>query len=134
VPGVTEIQAGGGVFGDILYESWGVSHPFALTVLSTVTSRPTSTRIIVDAGRKTMSTDGAMPRPIGGHGAESVRFSAEHGKIELRVPSSTPKVGDKLEWVVGYGDTTVCLHDEMVGIRGGKVEVVWPVAGRGKLT
>jgi hypothetical protein len=25
------------------------------------------------------------------------------------------------------------LHDEVVGVRDGKVEVVWPVAGRGKV-
>jgi hypothetical protein len=34
---------------------------------------------------------------------------------------------------VGYSDTTVNLHDELVGIRGGKVEVVWSILGRGKL-
>jgi D-threonine aldolase len=25
------------------------------------------------------------------------------------------------------------LHDELVGFRGDKVEVIWPVAGRGKV-
>jgi D-serine deaminase-like pyridoxal phosphate-dependent protein len=134
LPGVTEIQAGGGIFGDILYERCGVDHPFALTVLSTVTSRPTPTRIVVDAGRKSMSTDAALPRPLGLPPVEAVRFSAEHGKIELSEPSVAPRIGETVEWVVGYGDTTVCLHDEMLGVRGGIVEAVWPVAGRGKLT
>ena len=41
--------------------------------------------------------------------------------------------GDKLEFVVGYTDTTLNLHDELVGIRKGKVEVVWSILGRGKL-
>jgi hypothetical protein len=36
--------------------------------------------------------------------------------------------------LVGYSDTTVCLHDQLVGTRGDCVEVVWPVLGRGKLT
>jgi D-serine deaminase-like pyridoxal phosphate-dependent protein len=134
IPGVTEIQAGGGIFGDVLYESRGVPHPFGLTVLSTVTSRPMPTRIIVDAGRKAMSVDVALPRPKGLRGVESVSLSAEHGRIELREPNHDLKVGDKLEWIVGYGDTTVCLHDEMIGVRDGQVEVVWPVLGRGKLT
>jgi D-serine deaminase-like pyridoxal phosphate-dependent protein len=134
VPGVTEIQAGGGVFGDVLYESWGVAHPFALSVLSTVTSRPTPTRVVVDAGRKTMSADLAVPRPIGLAEVASVRLSAEHGKVELREGSHEPRIGDKIEWIVGYGDTTVCLHDEMVGIRKGYVESVWPISGRGKLS
>ena len=42
-------------------------------------------------------------------------------------------VGDKQEFVVGYSDTTVNLHDELVGTRNGKVEVVWSILGRGKL-
>jgi hypothetical protein len=25
------------------------------------------------------------------------------------------------------------LHDELVGVRGDRVEVIWPVAGRGKV-
>jgi D-serine deaminase-like pyridoxal phosphate-dependent protein len=134
LPGVTEIQAGGGVFGDVLYESWGVKHELALTVLSTVTSRPTPKRIIVDAGRKAMSVDVGTPRPRNLEGVELVKFSAEHGKIELRDPNDRPRVGEKVEWVVGYGDTTVFLHDEMIGVRKEQVECVWPILGRGKLT
>ncbi len=134
LPGITEVQAGGGVFGDVLYESRGVHHPFGLTVLTTVTSRPTPTRIIVDAGRKAMSVDVALPRPKGLAAVDSVSLSAEHGRIELREPNLDLRVGDKVEWIVGYGDTTVCLHDELVGVRGERVEVVWPVAARGKLT
>jgi D-serine deaminase-like pyridoxal phosphate-dependent protein len=134
LPGVTEIQAGGGIFGDVLYESWGVNHELALTVLSTVTSRPTAKRIIVDAGRKAMSADIATPRPRNVEGVEVVKFSAEHGTIELREPNARPNVGEKIEWTVGYGDTTVFLHDEMIGVRKGRVECVWPILGRGKLT
>jgi D-serine deaminase-like pyridoxal phosphate-dependent protein len=134
IRGVTEIQAGGGIFGDVLYRSRGVDHPFGLTVLSTVTSRPTPTRIIVDAGRKAMSVDVAMPHPKSLTGVNSVSLSAEHGRIELSEPNDSVRVGDRLEWVVGYGDTTVCLHDEMVGVRDNVVETVWPILGRGKLT
>lgn len=133
IPGITEVQAGGGILNDLHYASRGVGHPFALTVLSTVTSRPTPTRIIVDAGRKSMSDGAAMPMPKDMNDLELVRLSAEHGKIEMQNPSGKPMIGDKLEWIVGYGDTTVCLHDEMVGIRSGNVEVVWPVLARGKV-
>ena len=134
VPGVTEIQAGGIIFNDMRYASLGVDREFALTVLSTVVSRPTPTRIITDAGRKTLSVDVALPAPKGLASVKAVSLSAEHGKIELEVPNHELKVGDKLEWIVGYGDTTVCLHDIMYGIRDGVVEVAWPILGRGKLT
>ena len=35
--------------------------------------------------------------------------------------------------VVRLGYLQVLQHDELVGIRGGKVEVVWSILGRGKL-
>jgi D-serine deaminase-like pyridoxal phosphate-dependent protein len=101
--------------------------------MTTVTSRPTSTRIICDAGKKTMSSDAAAPAPIGLDHIRSVRLSAEHATIELDVPNMALRVGDKLEWVVGYSDTTVHLHDEIYATCKGRVEAVWPVLGRGKL-
>lgn len=133
-PGVTEIQAGGGVWGDLVYrERLGVDHEFALTVLSTVTSRPTPTRVICDAGRKTMSMDAAVPRPVGIPAVEGVRLSAEHGIITLLGPSDRPRVGDVVEFIVGYSDTTVFLHDAMYAARDGVIEAVWDLPGRGKL-
>ena len=133
IEGITEIQAGGGIFSDVLYESWGIDHPFALTVMSTVTSRPTPQRIITDAGRKAMSMDIATPRAIDLENVEKVALSAEHGVVNLTQPNTALKVGDKLEWIVGYGDTTVFLHDEMVATRGDRVEATWPVLARGKI-
>jgi len=133
-PGVTEIEAGGGVFCDVHYrEHFGVEHPYALTVMTTVTSRPTPTRIICDAGKKTMSSDAAVPMPIGLDRVRSARLSAEHATIELDAPNTALRVGDRLEWVVGYSDTTVHLHDEIYAVRNGRVEAVWPILGRGKL-
>ena len=38
-----------------------------------------------------------------------------------------------LDFIVGYGDATVFLHDRLYGMRQGTVEAVWDVAGRGKL-
>jgi D-serine deaminase-like pyridoxal phosphate-dependent protein len=132
VPGVTEIQAGGGIFSDVRYRTKVfVDHPYALTVLSTVTSRPTPTRIVCDAGKKTMSSDAAVPLPIGLDGVRSVALSAEHATIELEEPTATPAAGDTLAFVVGYSDTTIHLNDELVAARSGIVEDIWPVLGRG---
>jgi D-serine deaminase-like pyridoxal phosphate-dependent protein len=131
--GVTEVQAGGGILCDVMYsEFMGVDHEFASTILATVTSRPTPTRIICDAGKKAMSSDAATPRPRLPDPIKSVGLSAEHATIKLVDPNTSVKVGDKLEFVVGYTDTTTMLHDELYGIRDGKVEVVWPILGRGK--
>jgi D-serine deaminase-like pyridoxal phosphate-dependent protein len=134
LPGVTEVQAGGGIFCDMYYsQSMQVDHEFALTILASVTSRPVPTRIICDAGKKSMSMDAARPRPLIEMPVTSLALSAEHSVIELEAPDSSLHVGDKVEFVVGYSDTTTMLHDELYGIRQGHVEVVWPVAGRGKL-
>ncbi len=135
VPGVTEIQAGGGIMCDIRYAQLGLDQmqEFALTVLTTVVSKPNPTRIVTDAGFKTMSNQQATPKPIGLEGIASLGLSAEHCTLEMAVPNESVKVGDKLEFIVGYSDSTVCLHDEMYGIRDGKVEAVWAIQGRGKL-
>ena len=134
LPGITELQAGGGIFCDVYYHDvMHVDHDFALTVMTTVTSRPTATRIICDAGKKTMSTDAAPPRPCTPDAVKSMGFSAEHTTIELAEPNTELNVGDKLEFIVGYSDTTTMLHEELFAIRHGMVEQVWPILGRGKL-
>jgi D-serine deaminase-like pyridoxal phosphate-dependent protein len=133
-PGVTEIQAGGGMFSDMRYTtSMHADLEPALTILATVTSRPTPTRIICDAGRKTMSADGIDPKPLGLGRIVRIGFSAEHATIELEAPSAIPAIGDTIEFIAGYGDTTVHLHDTLHGVRGGIVEAEWPVLARGKL-
>jgi len=133
-PGVTEVQIGGAIFSDMHYRTnYHVDFEPALTVLATVTSRPTPTRIVVDAGKKTMSGDAAMPAPRGLPTVRAMKLSAEHAKIELEQPSAAPLIGDKIEFVVGYSDTTVHLHEEIVGVRAGRVEAIWRVAGRGRI-
>jgi D-serine deaminase-like pyridoxal phosphate-dependent protein len=135
IPGVTELQAGGGIFMDPYYrEKCHVSDlDYALTVLATVVSRPTRERAILDSGRKTMNPDIALPQVLGHSDAVVKRLSAEHCELTLGPKSQDLKIGDKVELVVGYGDFTTVLHDEFYGFRGESLEVVWPILGRGKL-
>jgi hypothetical protein len=37
-----------------------------------------------------------------------------------------------VEFIVGYSDTTVHLHEEMYAMRNGRVEAVWPISARGR--
>jgi D-serine deaminase-like pyridoxal phosphate-dependent protein len=132
--GITEVQVGGGIFSDMHYRNhYHVDFSCALSLLATVTSRPTPTRIVLDAGKKAMSSDAAMPEPIAVAGVSNLRLSAEHAIIELHAPNAAPRVGDRVEFWVGYGDTTVHLHEEIVAMRGGQVEAIWPVTARGRL-
>ncbi len=130
LPGLTEIQAGGGVFSDLNYQRWGLDHEFALTVLSRVVSRPTPERIIVDAGFKSLSFQHGYPRPLGAGPLESLVLTAEHGILELESPDREHRVGDLIGFIPGYTDSTVCLHDEMCVVRDGRLEAVWAIPGR----
>lgn len=130
--GVTEVQAGGGIFGDVASQNWGVGTEPALFVQATVTSRPAGDRIVVDAGFKALPRWHSVPRPIGLEGMVSFEASAEHGKLTLEMPNQAVQVGDTLDFVVGYGDETVLLHDRLYGVRNGLVEAVWQIEAQGQ--
>jgi D-serine deaminase-like pyridoxal phosphate-dependent protein len=132
-PGVTEIQAGGAIFNDVTYAQWNVPTESALFVRSSVTSRPVPERIIIDAGWKTSPSWMNPPLPLGIEHVCAIRTSAEHGYVILSEPNHEIKVGDGFDFVVGYGDNTVFLHDLIYGVRAGVVETVWRVEGRGRL-
>ncbi len=134
LPGVTEVQAGGGIFCDVHYrKDYGVQHEYALSILTTVLSRPTSNRIVCDAGWKAMSRHPAFPEPLDVGEVKSLNLSAEHATIDVAAPRTFPGVGDRVEFVAGYSDSTVFLHDHLYGVRGGYLEVIWPILGRGKI-
>jgi D-serine deaminase-like pyridoxal phosphate-dependent protein len=133
-PGVTEIQAGGAIFGDETYIHWGAGTTPSLFVLATITSHVIPARAIVDAGKKTFNADVYEPRVQELEGVTLTHLSSEHGVLEISNPNVKMNVGDKVNFVVGYGDWTVFLHDHLVGIRKGIVEVIWEIQGRGKLT
>jgi D-serine deaminase-like pyridoxal phosphate-dependent protein len=80
-----------------------------------------------------MNSDAAAPEPLGLPKAKPMRLSAEHGIIAFEAPSETQRVGDKLEAIVGYTDTTVHLHERIYATLGGRIEAVWPVAARGRI-
>ena len=50
----------------------------------------------------------------------------------LSDPDGVLKVNDKLRLIPGHCDPTANVHDWYVGVRGGKVETLWPVSARGK--
>lgn len=131
--GITEIQAGGAIFNDVMYSLWGVQTDPALYVHVTVTSRPQPERLLIDAGWKTIPAWVGMPMPVGVGDVKSVAMSAEHGNITFNQPNHEIVVGDKLDLMVAYTDVTLFLHDHLYGIRDGIVETIWPIVGRGQL-
>jgi D-serine deaminase-like pyridoxal phosphate-dependent protein len=62
-----------------------------------------------------------------------VKASDEHGVIAVAPDAQQPRLGDRLWLVPGHCDPTVNLYDWIVGVRGERVECLWPVAARGAL-
>ncbi|MEF3048953.1 3-hydroxy-D-aspartate aldolase BhcC [Pseudotabrizicola sp. L79] len=102
----------------------------ALFILTSVMSHVKADKAIVDAGLKAQSVDSGLPVIYGRTDVKYVKCSDEHGVVED--PQGVLKVNDKLKLVPGHCDPTCNVHDWYVGVRGGKVEVVWPVSARGK--
>ncbi len=102
----------------------------ALFILTSVMSHVKADKAICDAGLKAQSVDSGLPVVFGRTDVKYIKCSDEHGVIED--PAGVLKVGDKLKLVPGHCDPTCNVHDWYVGVRGGKVEVVWPVSARGK--
>lgn len=133
IPGVTEVQAGGGIFGDRFYRDLGVPVKPALSLLVTVTSRPTHKRIIFDGGRKTVDPSSMVPEVVGLDGVARLAFSAEHGIVHLDQPNDCVKVGDRLRLNIGYSDQVVHLHEQHFVVDGDRIDAVWPTYARGRL-
>lgn len=133
IAGVTEVQAGGGIFGDRFYRDLDVPVTPALSLLVTVTSRPTSDRIIVDAGRKSIDPSNLVPEVAGLDGISSLVFSAEHGIIALEGPNDDIRIGDRIRLEVGYSDQVVHLHEHLFVMNGEEIDALWPTLARGRL-
>lgn len=102
----------------------------AMFILTSVMSHTKSDKAIVDAGLKVQSVDSGLPVVFGRDDVTYIKCSDEHGVVED--PSGALKVNDKLRLVPGHCDPTANVHDWYVGVRGGKVESIWPVSARGK--
>ncbi len=133
--GITELQAGGLIFMDAYYRRrcMVAEFDFALKLLTTVVSRPARDRAIIDAGRKSQNAEVEKPFVHGREDIHVARLSAEHGWLELDPSAQDLRIGDRLELIPGYGDFTTVLHDELYGVRSGRLEVIWPILARGKI-
>jgi len=109
----------------------------AMRVRATVVSRPTDGRAVVDAGTKVLTSD---QYGMSGYGhvieypeAVVASLSEEHGVLDLAACAERPKVGDAVHIVPNHCCVVSNMVDEMYGVRGGEVEVTWPVAARGRV-
>lgn len=137
--GVTEVQPGSYIFMDTSYAAIGGEHSdrledfqYALTVLTTVISRPTAGRAVTDGGNKALTTDSGLASLKDLPGVTYRPAGDEYGLLLLRQPSRGLKVGQRVEFIPSHSDTNVNLYDCFFGVRNGTVETVWPIAARGR--
>lgn len=134
----TELQPGSYVFMDADYARNALApdeHAFeqSLYVLATVMSVPAPDRAIVDAGLKALAFDSGLPVVHIARGLDYVKASDEHGVLAVDPAQAQPQLGERVWLIPGHCDPTVNLYDWIVGMRGERVECVWPVSARGAL-
>ena len=130
-PGITEIQAGTYITMDDEYYGFFPEFEIALSVLTTVISRPSRKVVTTDAGCKKLTTDEGMPVPKDKEAVKITALNEEHGVLELIDQEKAMRVGEKIEIVPSHGCTTFNLYDQVLGMRNDRVEIIWDIAGRG---
>lgn len=108
----------------------------ALTVLTTVVSRPTATRVVLDAGSKSLTSDVLGQVGYGlvmGTDLTIKSLSEEHGVIEMAEPSDTPRIGDRLRIIPNHACVVSNLFDAVYLISGDRVVDKLAVAARGRV-
>ena len=131
----TEVHAGGAIFGDPHYATLPDVDRYepALSVLTTVVSRPSFDRAVLDAGKKAITCENHPPTVNGWSDATILFQDAEHTILGLGPESRELRIEDQVELTVGHADLTTMLHEEYLCFRAERVESVWPITGRGKL-
>lgn len=145
VPGVNEIRPGNYVFYDAIQVGLGVAtiEQCALSVLTTVISRPSERQVVIDAGSKVLGLD------KGAHGIALVngfgivldwsnltveRLSEEHGVVvDESGTGNLPAIGEHLRIIPNHA-CPVLYRGEKVYVldKQGTIDL-WPTAIRGSL-
>jgi D-serine deaminase-like pyridoxal phosphate-dependent protein len=137
LPMLTEHRAGTYIYNDTMVVASGTAtwDDCAMRVRATVVSRPTDARAVIDAGTKVLTSD---QYTVKGYGhvleypeATITGLSEEHGIVDLSACRERPKVGDVVSVVPNHCCVVSNMVDEVYGVRGGAIEVTWPVAARG---
>lgn len=136
----TEFQAGSYVFMDKQYLDCdiadGAEPPFevALAVDARVVSANHSGLVTIDAGYKSLSTDGGVA--VVQRGAPETAFFAfmgdEHAALIAPEIGKALQPGDPVSLTVPHCDPTVNLYDFYHVVSGDTLIDVWPVSARGR--
>jgi D-serine deaminase-like pyridoxal phosphate-dependent protein len=139
--GVTESRPGTYVFGDVQQMRLGAAteSDCAATVLTTVVARPWEDRFVIDAGSKSLTSDGGGGPPFPGRGVIVGRpdlrldfLTEEHGVGHVEPGGGDVRIGDRLRVIPLHVCPCVNLFDAAAGLRGDRVERDLAIAARGR--
>jgi D-serine deaminase-like pyridoxal phosphate-dependent protein len=100
--------------------------------------------VVLDAGMKALDYSSAkLPRPVS-HTAQDDQIQYDYSNVEVRnggdehtllvfndLSTPMPSIGEVVLIVPGHCDPTVNMHDHIMGVRDGRVSVVWDVLAKG---
>jgi D-serine deaminase-like pyridoxal phosphate-dependent protein len=118
--GITEYRAGTYIYNDCSLLKLGTCEEAdcALTLQTTVVSRPTNDRAIIDAGSKALTSDliglQGYGRVKGYPEAVVYGLNEEHGMIDVSACASKPQVGEVLAIIPNHVCVISNLYDEAI--------------------
>jgi D-serine deaminase-like pyridoxal phosphate-dependent protein len=142
IPELTEYRVGEHIMGGVSHLQAGrhTLDQCALRVIATVVSRPVDGRAILDCGSKTMSASvlETDQGPSIGYLVEYPEarfygFSEEHGHVDVSACDRKPVIGERVQVIPVHPCPCVNEHDQLVAVRQGNVEAIWPIYARGKI-
>ena len=141
--GLTEYRPGNFVYFDRTQVGLGAAtlDECALTVLARVVSKPAPDRVILDAGSKTLSSDGARGfQPIAGYGTVLddddlviERLSEEHATVRVTRGETAKEPGDLVRVLPNHACVVSNLVDQAWLVEGEEVSAL-PIAARGRIS
>jgi D-serine deaminase-like pyridoxal phosphate-dependent protein len=135
-PRITELQLGSYATMDDYHFLMEPRFKKATAAVVTVISRGRD-RLVLNLGKKTFGAADvgsvpAYPRIVGYEGLAPYRFDEEHATYEAD-PSCPLKVGDVVDFHLGYTPFAVNYFDAYYVVQDGVVADVWPILPRGPL-
>ncbi|MER2533850.1 MAG: DSD1 family PLP-dependent enzyme [Rhizobiaceae bacterium] len=137
---VRQQQSGSYVFMDVQYapvdltEDGSEFFEPSLSLRASVVNAYVKGQVTLDAGTKSLATDG--PKPVVSRGPAQATyefFGDEHGRLVLADGAVPPGRGEAVELVTPHCDPTVNLHDFLHVVSGDTLVDIWPIEGRGSL-
>lgn len=142
IEGITEIRPGTYIFMDV--GQGGAIHDYskcAATVLTTVISKPTEDRVVLDSGAKSLTSQNRVGGICGTEGfglvknSDNIRLNGvydEHGLIYNKEFRNQTNIGDKIEIIPNHICPTCNLYEKAYLVSKGEILEEISILCRGK--